>query len=1422
MHNPWHPPPKPPAFGGQTVCPEERAPLLSKLTFEWLTPLLSVGFTRPLQKEDLWQLPDDKLTANLSKELEVNFYARCAPEKRPPHIRPAKTTTDADDTGLAKETSLTDPEKDVEKGEVKEGEEESRDKKATGKRGAKGKGKEKKYDQSLLKALNTTFFWRFWSGGILKLFSDTLNTTTPLVTKLLLAYLADAYAAYHIPPAERAAYGLDHVRGIGYGMGLAVAIFVMQEASSLMSNHYYIRTMTTGVLVRTATIGLIFRKSLRLSGRARTQHSVGQITTMISTDTTRLDRVGSMAHVLWTSPIQLAIGIGLLIGTLGYSALVGLGVLIFSIPLNAIFVTIMFKQRKKGVKITDKRVRLTNEVLQGIRLIKFYAWEAFYAHQLGELRTAEVRTIRKVAVARAVMIANMVFTPILAAILSFITYALSGHSLNVAIIFSALQLFNIIRMPLAFLPLVFAGTADAVVALGRIGTFLTAEELEDPYAVDEGSKDAVRVKGSFAWEVAASLAGKDGKFGAGSGKGKGKGGKEKKEKNKQEKKKNKEVLPTTATGEEGKNEEKKKEDEKPFELRDVDLKIPKGSFVAIVGTVGSGKSSLLQAMVGEMRKTNGEVLFGGSVAYVPQTPWIMNATLKENILFGQEYDEERFREVVKACCLEHDLDLLPHREHTEIGEKGINLSGGQKARVSLARAAYAQTDIVLLDDSLSAVDAWVGKSILDNCLLSGPLANTTRVLVTHALHVLDKTDYIYVMDNGVIREQGTFKDLMADGDVFSHLMDEYGNQNAEHAEAAEGETVKKDIYQKSIVKAKSDASQAALMQEEERQTGAVTLTTYTKYLRYAGGLIWAPFILAMLVLMQGASVSNNLFLGFWTAQSIHGFTQGSYMGVYAALGIAQAIFTFGMSVSLSLAALSAGLGMFKAALRAVLGSPVSFFDTTPMGRIISRLSKDQDTVDTEVAMTATQFLITFSNVIGTVVLVFYTFPYLGIIFVPLSILYYIAAVYYRRTSVETKRLDSLMRSALYASYNESLTGISTVRAYRVQDRFVKSADDGLDLENRAYYMTVAIQRWLGVRLDFFGNILILGIGLFAAGFRNTVDPSKTGVVLSYSLAITQTLSQMVSTYAQNEQNMNAVERILVYTELPPEGETQTPNDPPPTWPEKGAVSFKNVELSYRPGLPLVLKDISFDVEPGEKIGIVGRTGAGKSSLLQALFRMVELQGGKIEIDGRNIREIGLATLRSRLALVPQDCTLFLGTLRENLDPENTRTDAELISALRRAWLLPQDGSSDPAAEAKFSLDSPVNDEGSNFSAGEKQLLALCRALVKNSRIIVLDEATSSVDVETDAKIQRTIQTEFSTSTLLCIAHRLNTIVYYDRILVMDSGKTAEFDTPLNLFDQEHSIFRSLCDEAGISRQDILRIRTGLSSSVPSKAPSVTS
>ncbi|KAJ7580556.1 multidrug resistance-associated ABC transporter [Mycena floridula] len=1402
MYNPLRPPPAPPAFGAGKVVPEEQSSFLSRLVFGWLSPFLGVGFSRPLEKEDLWELPPGRLTASITGKVERNFYALCPPEKRPAFLRdssePILEEKSVPGSNVKPTPAISEPS--------------SKDGKAP-------------IDFTLLKALHQTFFYSWWTAGVFQLLSDTLKTTTPLLNKVLLTWLTESYVWFRLSPEEQsegvAAGLISQPRGIGYGIGLAFALFAMQEVASLMTNHCMQIGMRNGLLARTAVIGNIFRKSLRLSGKARLDHSVGQITTLISTDATRFDHLTSLGHHLWVSPIQIVIGFGLLIGTLGYSALVGLGVLIVGLPIQLVLVTIMFSQRAKAVKVTDSRVRLITEVLQGIRLIKLYGWENFYISRIEAMRVQEISAVRKYSISTAALIGLFICLPTIATIMSFITYSLSGHNLTVAVIFTSLQFFNIIRIPLILFPMVLSLLADSFVAMGRISKFLTAEELEDHYTLDTDAKLAISViDGDFTWETAGkpvepalqeeqedpwrkALKKKEDKARIKKEKQEEKKEKArvKKEKRDQKKAGKENVLPVTnEKAVEAGPETVDPEPEKPFVFTNLNLSIQRGAFIGIVGTVASGKSSILQALIGEMRRTRGQVVFGAPVAYVPQTPWIRNVSVRNNILFGQAEDEDRLWDVIDSCSLRPDLDSLPQGLETEIGEKGINLSGGQKSRISLARAAYSSAEIILLDDPLSAVDAHVGRAIVDRCLLNGPLAHKTRVLVTHALHVLDKMDYIYVVDDGEIKEEGTYEDLMADSRLFSRIMDEYGSlEDHKGKQGQVGLIVAKESGDKPL--------SAALMQDEERNVGAVSWDIYRRYLRYAGSsFIWATILFFLTTVGQAAQVGDSLVLGFWTAESIPGFTTGQYMALYAALGIANGILAFMLSIAFSLAGLISALALFRKALHSVLRSPLSFFDTTPMGRILSRLSKDQDTLDTELPMVFMQFVLSFASVIGTVFLVFYTFPLLGIIFAPMLLFYSYAQAYYRRTSVEVKRLDSVLRSTLYSSYAETLTGLPTIRAYNEVDRAVRDAESGLDQENRAYYMTVSIQRWLSVRLDLCGNVLILGIALFAAGYRLHVNPAKIAVVLSYTLGITQLFSEMVSQFAHIEQTMNAVERVLVYADLPLEGAPKTPDDPPASWPEKGGIKLSNVDLSYREGLPLVLRGVSFEVHPGEKVGIVGRTGAGKSSLVQALFRTVELQNGSIEIDGFDIAKMGLDVLRSRLAIVPQDSTLFLGTLRQNLDPHALRTDAELISVLRKAWLLPNDSSVDPVAEAKFSLDSAVSDDGGNFSAGEKQLLALCRALVKNSRIIVLDEATSSVDVETDAKLQRTIQTEFAQATILTIAHRLNTIVYYDRVIVMDNGQVAEMDTVLNLFDREGSIFRNLCEQANLGRSDILRIR----------------
>ncbi|KAJ3898403.1 multidrug resistance-associated ABC transporter [Lentinula edodes] len=1405
MQNIFHPPPAPPALSKGTVIPEKNSSIFSSLLLHWLSPLLSTGFSRPLEQDDLWSLPPSQLTSNLTDKLEQAFYSNGTNTQR-------TVTRNVGRVGELESNEKTDSQALEEQENPNE---------AT-------------VQVPLPKAIHRQFFWQCWSTGFLVLIAQTLTTLTPLVTKVLLTWLTESYVFSHLSSAEQAepsTLGLTKPQGIGYGVGVAIGLFVMQQGASLINAHSSKFAMTLGLTVRTAVIGCITRKSLRLSARARLEHSSGQILTMISTDADRIDKFCMYGHHLWIAPTQLIIAVGFLIATLGYSALVGLGVLIFSLPIQTVLVIVIMKQRRKGVKITDSRIRLTTEVLQGIRLLKLYAWEKFYVGKITELRKGELEATQNSLIATAGLIAMMTFIPILASVLSFITYALTGHDLNVAIIFTSLQFFNIIQLPLIMLPITLASLSDIFVANTRISAFLLAEERPADYAIklDTQSANAVECKGDFAWDIPSGNENKDTKaeqtedvvLVANNNKKETVQMIQEKNAQRNSKKAKKAkgevdslVLPTSNPIETGPDRPNPSETlpDQPFELKDLDLTIRRGAFVAIVGRVGSGKSSILQALIGEMRKISGEVRFSGSMAYVPQNPWIQNATVRNNIMFGQPEDVRRLSDIIHACSLTHDLNSLPNGERTVIGERGINISGGQKARISLARAAYSGSDIVLLDDPLSAVDSHVGKDILQNCILSGPLADKTRILVTHALHFLDKVDYIYIVEGGIIKEQGTYQDLVNSSPMFTGLM----SAHAQKMSAGNLDTpTKRELDIRKLV-------DDPLIQAEERNIGAVTGATYKQYFAFSGGFGWIPLILGMLTMMQSCQVASTLLLGFWTAESIPGFQENDYIALYASFGAGQALFSFLLTCAFGLIGIRSSLNLFVTVLKKVLQSPVSFFDTTPIGtvfipaqidpiltptgRILSRLSKDQDTLDTELPLTMMQFLATVSSIVGTIGLVFYIFPFLGIIFAPMSILYWFFSLYYRRSSVEVKRLDSLARSNFYSSFSETLTGITTVRAFRIEGRQMEIAERGLDLENRAYYITVSLQWWLMIRLELFASILILGIALFAAGFRNSVNPSKIGVVLTYALSVTQLFSQIIQTFTTQEMSMNAVERLLIYAQLP--SEEREPMKPPDVsnWPSQGEIEFNNVSMAYREGLPPVLKNVSFHVKAGEKIGIVGRTGAGKSSLLQALFRIVEIQHGSITIDGKNISDVNLETLRTKLALVPQDSVLFLGTLRQNLDPLAVRTDAELITILQSACLLPK-AMSDQTSEQKFDLNSNVDDEGSNFSAGEKQLLALCRALVKNSKIIVLDEATSSVDVETDSKIQQTIQSEFTSSTLLCIAHRIHTIVHYDRVLVMDSGEVAEYGTVLELYDRSNgSIFRSLCHESGLTRAEIVRLR----------------
>lgn len=674
-----------------------------------------------------------------------------------------------------------------------------------------------------------------------------------------------------------------------------------------------------------------------------------------------------------------------------------------------------------------------------------------------------------------------------------------------------------------------------------------------------------------------------------------------------------------------------------------------------------------------------------------------------------------------------------------------------------------------------------------------------RVLATHQLHILHRCDRIIWMQNGYIETNDTFDNLMGNNVDFQKLME----STAQEADEEEQKTVEENVVdeKKQAKKRKEAKKGAVLMQQEERAVKSVSWSVYSAYIRASGTILNGPLVIFLLIISQGFNISTSLWLSWWTSNQF-GFSTGKYIGIYAALGVAQAFAMFAFSIALSFLGTESSKVMLQRAMTRVLRAPMSFFDTTPLGRITNRFSKDVDVMDNTLTDAMRMYFFTLGMITSVFILIIVYFHFFAVALGPLLVLFVLAANYYRASAREVKRQESVLRSDVFARFSEGVSGTSSIRAYGLQQHFIKGLQLSVDGMNSAYYLTFSNQRWLSIRLDTIGNLLVFTTGILVVTSRFNVSPSISGLVLSYILAIVQMIQFTVRQLAEVENAMNATERLHYYgTELEEEPPLRL-SSVPPSWPQKGEIVFSEVQMRYRAGLPLVLHGLNLTVAGGERIGVVGRTGAGKSSIMSALFRLVELTSGRISIDGIDVSTVGVKDLRTRLAIIPQDPTLFRGTIRSNLDPFNEHSDLELWSALRQSDLVDSNPTFevDSKTRGRIHLDSVVEEEGLNFSLGQRQLMAVARALVRGSQIIVCDEATSSVDVETDQKIQNTMATAFKGKTVLCIAHRLKTIIGYDRICVMDQGRIIELDKPFNLW-REGGVFRGMCDRSGIRNED---------------------
>ncbi|XP_020536049.1 ABC transporter C family member 2 isoform X2 [Jatropha curcas] len=1196
----------------------------------------------------------------------------------------------------------------------------------------------------LLRALNNSFGRRFWLGGLFKIGNDLSQFVGPVLLNHLLKSMQRGDPAW-----------------IGYIY--AFSIFVGVSLGVLCESQYFQNVMRTGFRLRSTLVAAIFRKSLRLTHESRKNFPSGKITNMITTDANALQQICQQLHGLWSAPFRITMAMVLLYQQLGVASLLGSLILVLMVPIQTIIISKMRKLTKEGLQRTDKRVSLMNEILAAMYTVKCYAWEKSFQSKVQNIRNDELSWFRNAQLLSAFNSFILNSIPVVVTLVSFGTFTFLGGDLTPARAFTSLSLFQVLRFPLNMLPNLLSQVVTANVSLQRLEELLLAEErILVPNPPLEPELPAISIKdGFFSWDSKA---------------------------------------------------------EKPT-LSNINLDIPVGSLVAIVGGTGEGKTSLISAMLGELPPAaDTNVGIRGTVAYVPQVSWIFNATVRDNILFGSKYESTRYWQAIDVTALQHDLDLLPGRDLTEIGERGVNISGGQKQRVSLARAVYSNSDVYIFDDPLSALDAHVGRQVFNSCIKEA-LQGKTRVLVTNQLHFLPQVDRIILVSEGTIKEEGTFEELSKSGKLFQKLMENAGKMEEVEEQAEEKENTENrdrknskpagdeinELPHNAGYTKKGKGRKSVLIKQEERETGVVSWNVMMRYKNALGGTMVVMVLFAFYSSTEVLRVSSSTWLSFWTDQSTsEGYRPGYYILIYALLSLGQVTVTLANSYWLISSSLRAAKRLHDAMLDSILRAPMLFFHTNPTGRIINRFAKDLGEIDRNVASFSNMFLNQVWQLLSTFVLIGIVSTISLWAIMPLLILFYVAYLYYQNTSREVKRLDSITRSPVYAQFGEALNGLSSIRAYKAYDRMANISGKSMDNNIRFTLVNISSNRWLTIRLESLGGIMIwltasVAVLQNSRSENQVAFASTMGLLLSYTLNITNLLSNVLRQASRAENSFNSVERAGTYIDLPSEAPTIIEsNRPPPAWPSSGSIEFRDVVLRYRLELPPVLHGLSFSVSPSEKVGIVGRTGAGKSSMLNALFRIVELERGEVIIDGCDVSKFGLTDLRKALSIIPQSPVLFSGTVRFNLDPFSEHNDADLWEALERAHLK------EVIRKNTFGLDAEVSEGGENFSVGQRQLLSLARALLRRSKILVLDEATAAVDVRTDALIQKTIREEFKSCTMLVIAHRLNTIIDCDRILVLDAGLVLEHATPEELLSIEGSAFSKMVQSTGSANAQYLR------------------
>ncbi|XP_011877731.1 PREDICTED: probable multidrug resistance-associated protein lethal(2)03659 [Vollenhovia emeryi] len=1192
-----------------------------------------------------------------------------------------------------------------------------------------------------------------------------------------------------------------------YAYLCAVGVIMCSALNVFVVHPYMMGILHMGMKVRVACCSLIYRKTLRMTRTALGETTIGQAVNLLSNDVNRFDVSIIFLHYLWLGPLETIIITYVMyhLIDIGVSSIIGVTSLLMFIPLQAWLGKKSSVLRLRTAIRTDERVRLTNEIISGIQAIKMYTWENPFSALIEKARRKEINVIRWASYIRGVTMSFIIFSTRMSLFITVLAYVLFGNKITAEKVFVITAYYNSLRTTMTvFFPQGITQVAEAMVSIKRLQKFLMYDELTPP-AIEANKNNVDNAKENNKEDA--------------------------KENNKEDVKENTKEDPA----------ERKKSDytvvnqpnhiehslsiengsakwleyEREDTLKNINIKVRPGELIAVVGQVGAGKSSLLNVILKELRLQEGSIQVNGKIAYASQEPWLFAGSVRQNILFGRKMDQVRYDRVTKVCQLRRDFSLLPYGDKTIVGERGISLSGGQRARINLARAVYADADIFLMDDPLSAVDAHVGKHMFEECI-DKYLKGKTRILVTHQLQYLRNVGRIIVLKDGAIQAEGSYDELGSMGVDFGRLLENQEKADEKSSRPPSAPVSRSNSRTASITSLSSFMTNDTSKQEPEevaemRTVGTVSSDVYTGYLK-AGGNWCVIFIVAMLCLVtQLASSGGDFFIAVWVELEEHyvnqtdegvvedptsPFTRMECIYIYSILTAMTIFVTLIRSWTFFWMCMRASINLHDRMFRSISRATMRFFNTNTSGRVLNRFSKDMGAVD-EMLPTALIDCVQIGLVLlGIIIVVAVANVWLLIPTVFVAIVFYYLRIVYLATSRSVKRLEGITRSPVFGHLSATLQGLPTIRAFGAEAILTREFDNHQDLHSSAWYIFIASSRAFGFWLDVFCVLYIMLVTLsflvLDSYGRGSMDGGYVGLAITQSIGLTGMFQWGMRQSAELENQMTSVERILEYSKVDSEPPLESAPDKKPKaeWPQEGKIEFKDVFLRYAPLEPPVLRNLNFIIFPREKIGIVGRTGAGKSSLIQALFRLADVDG-VIEIDKVDTGKIGLHDLRSKISIIPQEPFLFSGSLRRNLDPFDMYMDDPLWQALEEVELK------------EMGLEAHIYEGGSNLSVGQRQLVCLARAIVRNNPILVLDEATANVDPRTDELIQMTIRKKFEKCTVLTIAHRLNTVMDSDRVLVMDAGNVMEFDHPHVLLQKETGYLKSMVHETGKAMADAL-------------------